>query len=124
MMQEDLHGAFSLSSLDRRGDEPRRASRRYVATAIVRALDRTAQQNSPLWPLTGWPLTGQVPRRRERNIKLLSAIRQIVAAIWRWRERVRSRQELRELNDHLLEDIGLKRADVGYRLRQPFSPCD
>jgi uncharacterized protein YjiS (DUF1127 family) len=65
-----------------------------------------------------------VPRRRERNIKLLSAIRQIVAAIWRWRERVRSRQELRELNDHLLQDIGLKRADVGYRLRQPFSPCD
>jgi hypothetical protein len=26
MMQEDLHGAFWLSSLDRRGDEPRRAS--------------------------------------------------------------------------------------------------
>jgi hypothetical protein len=58
MMQEDLHGAFSLSSLDRRGDEPRRASRRYVATGIARALDRTAQQKSPLWPLTGWAAHG------------------------------------------------------------------
>lgn len=38
MMQEDLHGAFWLSSLDRRGDEGRRAARRYGATAIVRTL--------------------------------------------------------------------------------------
>jgi uncharacterized protein YjiS (DUF1127 family) len=69
-------------------------------------------------------LTGQVLRRREGNFKLLSAIRQIVAAIRLWRERVRSRQELRELNDHLLQDVGLRRADIGYKLRQPLSHCD
>lgn len=124
MMQEDLHGAFWLSSLDRRGDEGRRAARRYGATAIVRTLDRTAQRKWPLWPLLDVRLTGQVPRRRERNFELLSAIRQIVAAIRLWRERVRSRQELREVNDHLLQDIGLRRVDIGYKLRQPFSHCD
>jgi hypothetical protein len=35
MMQEGLHGAFWLSSLDRRGDERRTAARRYSATATT-----------------------------------------------------------------------------------------
>ena len=44
----------------------------------------------------------------------LTAIRRIVAAIRRWREHARSRQQLRALSDHLLKDIGLRREDVGY----------
>lgn len=120
MMEESLHGAFRLPSLDRRGDEPRRAACCYGATAIVYTLDRTAQQEWPLWPLLGVPLTGQVQRRRQRNIKPLSAIRRIVAAIRLWSDRSRSRQELRKLNDHLLKDIGLGREHLVYEFPKPF----
>jgi uncharacterized protein YjiS (DUF1127 family) len=50
----------------------------------------------------------------------LAAIRMIVAAIRRRRERARSRQQLRELNDYMLRDIGLRREDVGYEFPEPF----
>ena len=119
MMEENLHGAYRLSSLDRRGDEPRRAGCCYGATAIVYALDRTAQQEWPLRSLLGMPLTGQTPRRRQRNPKPLSTIRRIVAAIRLWSDRSRSRQELRELSDHLLKDIGLRREHLVYKFPRP-----
>ena len=48
------------------------------------------------------------------------AIRLIVAAIRRWRERAHSRQQLRELNDHMLRDIDLRREDLGYEFPMPF----
>ena len=124
MMEESLHGALRLSSLDRRGDGPRRAACRYGATAIVYTLDRTAPQEWPLWPLLGVPLTGQVQRRRQKNIKPLSAILRIVAAIRRWSDRSRSRQELRELNDHLLKDIGIRREELGYEAAKAFGQRD
>jgi uncharacterized protein YjiS (DUF1127 family) len=44
----------------------------------------------------------------------LTAIRRIVAAVRQRRGRARSRQQLRELSDHLLKDIGLRREDVAY----------
>jgi len=31
---------------------------------------------------------------------------------------------VRELSDHLLKDIGLRREDVGYEFPKPFRPCD
>lgn len=37
-----------------------------------------------------------------------------------WRQRVRQRRALGELNDHLLKDIGLSRADVWQEARKPF----
>jgi len=47
-------------------------------------------------------------------------LHRIAAAIRLWRERARSRPQLRELNDHLLRDIGLRRDDVGYEFPKPF----
>jgi uncharacterized protein YjiS (DUF1127 family) len=56
------------------------------------------------------PLWGLKPRRAEtRLIALLTAVRRIGAAIRLWTERSRSRQQLRELGDHMLKDIGLTR---------------
>jgi uncharacterized protein YjiS (DUF1127 family) len=56
------------------------------------------------------PPTERAPRHAGAwNISPLCAIRPIVAAIRLWRARARSRQQLRELNDHMLRDIGLRR---------------
>jgi uncharacterized protein YjiS (DUF1127 family) len=56
-----------------------------------------------------------------RRITLLTAIRRIVAAIRLWRGRAHSRQQLRGLNDHLLNDIGLRRELVlGYEFPAPL----
>jgi len=55
-----------------------------------------------------------------RHIAALRAIRQIVAAIQLWRGRARSRPQLRELSDHMLKDIGLRRDDVGYDFPKLF----
>ena len=54
----------------------------------------------------------------------MMAIRRIVAAIRLWHGRVRSGQQLRELSDHMLRDIGLRREDLGYEFPRPFWPCD
>jgi uncharacterized protein YjiS (DUF1127 family) len=55
---------------------------------------------------------------------VLTATRQAVAAIRLWRARARSRQQLRELSDHLLKDIGLRREVVGCEFPTPFWHCD
>jgi uncharacterized protein YjiS (DUF1127 family) len=54
----------------------------------------------------------------------MAVIRRIVSAIRRWRERARSRPQLRELNDHFLRDIGLRRDNVGYDFAKPFWHLD
>lgn len=109
MMDQSVRGEFGLSSLDRRRDEHRRAVRSHSAAAIALAL----------------PLMGSPPRRvGTRHVPLLTAIRRIVAAIRRWRGRARSRQQLRELSDHLLKDIGLRRDALGYEFQRPFRRPD
>jgi uncharacterized protein YjiS (DUF1127 family) len=37
-----------------------------------------------------------------------------------WLERARQRRDLRELNDHMLRDIGLTRADAWAESEKPF----
>jgi uncharacterized protein YjiS (DUF1127 family) len=44
----------------------------------------------------------------------------MVATTRLWRRRVRSRQELRQLSDHSLKDIGLSRDAVAYEVAKPF----
>jgi uncharacterized protein YjiS (DUF1127 family) len=125
MMEGSFRGEYRLSLLDHRPDERLRADRWYGATAIVRTLDGTAQQEWPLWPLLDVPLTGRVRRRAEMTeITPLGAIRRFVAAIRLWHRRARSRQELRGLSDHMLKDIGLRREDLGYEFAKPFSRLD
>jgi uncharacterized protein YjiS (DUF1127 family) len=63
-------------------------------------------------------LSGRARRRAETWP--LTAIRRIMAAIRLWRGRARSRQELRELGDHMLKDIGLRREEIGTEFRTPF----
>ena len=120
MMEEALHGEFRLSLLDRRGDGHRRAARPAPG-----AFDPVAQYGRFLWASPGMPLTGRPPRRaRTRHSAVLTATRQAVAAIRLWRARARSRQQLRELSDHLLKDIGLRREVVGCEFPTPFWHCD
>lgn len=74
-----------------------------------------------MWVLVGAPPPTGRPRRGETTeITPLGAIRRLVAAIRQWHGHARLRQELRELSDHLLRDIGLRREDVGYQFPKPF----
>jgi len=41
-------------------------------------------------------------------------------ALWLWMERVRQRRALADLDDRLLRDIGLTRADVWLEIKKPF----
>ncbi|MBX6369133.1 MAG: DUF1127 domain-containing protein [Rhodospirillales bacterium] len=43
-----------------------------------------------------------------------------VATLLRWHERSRQRAMLARLDEHLLRDIGLSRAEVEEELRKPF----
>ena len=121
MLEQSLHSSFRLSLLDRRGDDHRGRARLpgTVCASSVRTFDPVTQYGLPLWAPPAMRLTA--PRRaRTRHSAALTAIRQAVAAIRLWRERARSRQELRELSNHMLKDIGLGREDVGYELLEPF----
>jgi uncharacterized protein YjiS (DUF1127 family) len=90
---------FRPSSLDARCDERRQA-------------------------LPDVPPTIRSLRRVETiHIAPRSVIRRIVAAIGLWCARARSRQELRELSEHLLKDVGVRREDVGYEVPKPFWHC-
>lgn len=40
--------------------------------------------------------------------------------IWQWRERVRQRRALLELDDRLLSDIGIGRAEAEHEAGRPF----
>jgi uncharacterized protein YjiS (DUF1127 family) len=71
------------------------------------------------------PFPKRVARRaKTRSVSPLSAKRWIAAAIQLWQEHARSRQQLRELSDHLLKDIGLRRDDVAYEFSKPFRDLD
>jgi uncharacterized protein YjiS (DUF1127 family) len=49
-----------------------------------------------------------------------ASLRQAVELLLVWQERVRQRQQLRGLSDHMLRDIGLGRADVEAEYTKPF----
>ena len=48
-------------------------------------------------------------------------VRALLAAIWRRHEEARIRQALERLDDHLLRDIGVTRAEVNAGLLPPFA---
>jgi uncharacterized protein YjiS (DUF1127 family) len=62
----------------------------------------------------------RVPDRATTNhIAPLAMIQRILAAMRLRRGRVRSRQQLKELDSHLLKDIGLRREAVDYTCPRP-----
>jgi len=65
------------------------------------------------------PLTGYSPRfeRRGRRTRALSLL---VDLLLEWQERARQRHDLRSLDDRMLSDIGLSRADVEGECTKPF----
>lgn len=71
------------------------------------------------------PSTAIVLSRR-RAWQLLQAVRcrialsTILSIVLDWRERGRSRRVLATLDDHLLRDVGLSRADAWQESRKPF----
>ena len=48
------------------------------------------------------------------------AIVRLFELLMEWQDRARQRHHLRELNDHLLRDMGISRADVEYEASKPF----
>jgi uncharacterized protein YjiS (DUF1127 family) len=130
VMEEDLHGELSLH--DRRHDDgcstvPSLAKSGFLSaadrfpaqvwTVSARINDLPPGQGSPLWAAPDVPL---LRRDETKVIAPLEPISRVVATIRLWRRRVRSRQELRELNDHLLKDIGISRATADYEVAKRF----
>ena len=123
MMEQSLHGEFRLASLNHRHNESGGAVRLSgtVRASSLRTFEPVGLHGSPLWASPDVPLKERAPRRAEtKQIPLLRGIRRIVAAIRLWRERARSRQELRALDDRLLKDIGVRREGLGYEFPQLF----
>ncbi|HEY3910685.1 MAG TPA: DUF1127 domain-containing protein [Stellaceae bacterium] len=67
-----------------------------------------------------------VPGRRARNRRgsarqrAGAAARRIFAALGEWRRRARDRAQLAALDDRMLADIGITRADAQYLSSKPF----
>lgn len=58
--------------------------------------------------------------RAPRASSLTGALARAVDAVLTWQERGRQRRQLMRLDDHLLRDIGLTRADVAAEWEKPF----
>jgi uncharacterized protein YjiS (DUF1127 family) len=57
-------------------------------------------------------------RRRVGGLAL--SLRRAADMLLIWHERARQRRQLRSLNDHMLRDLGLTRADVMAESSKPF----
>lgn len=71
-------------------------------------------------PVTARPAVRGVPGLRPQA-GVGARIRALLAAIWRRHEQARIRQALERLDDHLLRDIGVTRAEVNAGLLPPFA---
>ena len=123
MMEERMHGEFRLSWLNHVHPEHRRAARHWGTAwgSSVLAVNHAAQLKPLSWAVSNVAVTGRERGRAETSrIAPLAVIGRIVSAIRLWRVRARSRQHLRELSDHMLKDIGLRREEVGYEFAEPF----
>lgn len=52
--------------------------------------------------------------------KSRSLVVEIGTGLLRWQERWRERRRLGAIDDHMLRDIGLSRADIDQEVRKPF----
>jgi uncharacterized protein YjiS (DUF1127 family) len=120
MMNEDLHEALPLWSLDRRGDGPRgTATTRGVVGVSSPLFVRPVPLGDPLGMVRYAPSRRAPERATTDHIAPLAMIRRILAAMRLPCGRVRSRQQLKELDNHLLTDIGLGREAVDYTSPRP-----
>jgi uncharacterized protein YjiS (DUF1127 family) len=61
---------------------------------------------------------GLYGREFNRALKRLTA--DVFATVLEWQERARQRRQLSELDDRMLDDIGVTRADVDREMAKPF----
>lgn len=69
-------------------------------------LDRTAEGPA----LSGWGFGSRLARSAARALEVLL----------QWQERASQRRQQASLEDHLLKDVALSRADVAYETSKPF----
>jgi uncharacterized protein YjiS (DUF1127 family) len=50
----------------------------------------------------------------------LATVERTIGLLATWRQRATDRRQLQKLDDHLLRDIGLSRADVEFEVAKPF----
>jgi uncharacterized protein YjiS (DUF1127 family) len=119
-MKEDLREVLPPWSLDRRGDGRRGIATTSETVGVLYAFGCTGPLGEPL-PLAPdvEPMRRAPLRAATDRISPLAMIRRILAAMRLRRERVRSRQQLKELDSHLLKDIGLGREAVDYTTPRP-----
>jgi uncharacterized protein YjiS (DUF1127 family) len=63
------------------------------------------------------------PRRGGTNIQHNTALQQLIGLLRRWQERIRTRRQLGrlcDLDDHILQDIGLIRSELRCEAEKPF----
>ena len=67
------------------------------------------------------PACAQASTRHRTALDDLSdAAQSVVATLRAWRQRLRERDQLARLDDRMLSDIGLTRADAEYLASKPF----
>ena len=113
-MKEDLCEALPLWSLDRRGDGRRVTAVTSETVGVLYAFGCTGPLGDPLEVVSDGPLRRVPDRATTDRLTPLAMIRRILGVMRLRRERVRSRQELKELDSHLLRDIGLGREAIDY----------
>jgi uncharacterized protein YjiS (DUF1127 family) len=67
-----------------------------------------------------WHASQPRSRRRQALLALADAWDHAVATFHEWRRRARERAELAALDDRMLKDIGLTRADAEFLSDKPF----
>jgi uncharacterized protein YjiS (DUF1127 family) len=118
-MKEDLREALPLRSLDRRGDGPCGTAATREAVGVASRFLRSVPLGDPLGMFHDASPRREPDRATTDHFGPLAVVRRIFAVMRRRPARVRSRQQLKELNSHLLKDIGLRREAVDYTFPRP-----
>ncbi|MCA8908579.1 MAG: DUF1127 domain-containing protein [Rhodospirillaceae bacterium] len=71
-------------------------------------------------PTTGMSLTAARPRRAHLATRLSALPLRLFDALLAWQQRAAERRHLAALDDRLLKDMGLSRADVAQELEKPM----
>jgi uncharacterized protein YjiS (DUF1127 family) len=88
-------------------------------TALVRTEDTDMSTSSyNVQAVVVTPETSLYGRELTQMLKRVAA--HIFTTVFEWHERARQRRRLSEIDDRMLEDIGLSRADVSREVEKPF----